>query len=121
MQTFASTTIISARSGPQVAIAGDGQVSLGETIAKADAVKVRRLDEVGSDAAGVLVGFAGSAAGATDEIGEKAVSVVHPIRDLHSTILHLLGLDDNKLTYLHGGRFKQLSQIGASVIKEIVA
>ena len=64
MQTFASTTIISARSGPRVAIAGDGQVSLGETIAKADAVKVRRLDEVGSDAAGVLVGFAGSAADA---------------------------------------------------------
>ena len=64
MQTFAGTTIISARSGPQVAIAGDGQVSLGETIAKADAVKVRRLDEVGSDAAGVLVGFAGSAADA---------------------------------------------------------
>ncbi len=47
-----------------MAIAGDGQVSLGETIAKADAVKVRRLDEVGSDAAGVLVGFAGSAADA---------------------------------------------------------
>ncbi len=64
MQTFAGTTIISARSGPRVAIAGDGQVSLGETIAKADAVKVRRLGEVGGDSAGVLVGFAGSAADA---------------------------------------------------------
>ena len=64
MQTFAGTTIISARSGPRVAIAGDGQVSLGETIAKADAVKVRRLDDVGADSAGVLVGFAGSAADA---------------------------------------------------------
>ena len=39
-----------------------------------------------------------------------AVEVVHPIKDLHVTLLHLLGLDDNKLTYFHGGRFKQLSQ-----------
>ncbi len=47
-----------------MAVAGDGQVSLGDTIAKADAVKVRRLDKLGADAAGVLVGFAGSAADA---------------------------------------------------------
>ena len=58
--------------------------------------------------------------GATDEIGEKAVEVVHPIKDLHVTLLHLLGLDDNKLTYFHEGRFKQLSQTGGSVIKELV-
>lgn len=58
--------------------------------------------------------------GATDELGQTAVEVVHPIRDVHSTILHLLGLDDNKLTYFHGGRFKQLSQFGAEVINEIV-
>jgi len=59
--------------------------------------------------------------GATDEIGHKAVEVVHPIKDLHTTILHLMGLDDNKLTYFHGGRYKQLSQTGGEVIKEIVA
>ncbi|MCP4816346.1 MAG: DUF1501 domain-containing protein, partial [Planctomycetaceae bacterium] len=59
--------------------------------------------------------------GATDEIGAKAVEVVHPIRDLHVTLLHLLGLDDNKLTYCHGGRFKQLSQFGGEVIKELIA
>ncbi len=57
-----STTVISIRSDRQVAIAGDGQVSLGDTIAKADAVKVRRLPDVGADRGGVLVGFAGSAA-----------------------------------------------------------
>ena len=33
---------------------------------------------------------------------------------------HLLGLDDKKLTYFHGGRFKQLSQFGGKVIKELV-
>ena len=59
--------------------------------------------------------------GATDEIGSSAVECVHPIRDLHVTLLHLLGLDDNKLTYLHGGRYKQLSQFGGQVIKEIIA
>jgi hypothetical protein len=37
------------------------------------------------------------------------------------TLLHLLGLDDNRLTYYHGGRFKQLSQFGGSVIRELIA
>ena len=59
--------------------------------------------------------------GATDELGESAVECVHPIRDVHVTLLHLLGLDDNKLTYFHGGRFKQLSQFGGQVIHEIIA
>ena len=73
------------------------------------------------------VGFAGGGVkaghtvGATDEIGEKAVECVHPLRDVHVTLLRLLGLDDNKLTYYHAGRFKQLSQFGGQVIKEIIA
>ena len=62
----------------------------------------------------------GAIIGATDEIGEKAVEVVHPIRDLHVTFLRLLGLDDNKLTYFHGGRFKQLSQTGGEVIDQLI-
>ena len=64
---------------------------------------------------------AGHVVGATDEIGESATEVVHPVRDLHVTILKLLGLDDNKLTYFHGGRFKQLSQTGGELIKELIA
>lgn len=63
----------------------------------------------------------GTVVGATDEIGAKAVECVHPIRDLHVTLLHLMGLDDNKLTYFHGGRYKQLSQFGGEVIKELIA
>ncbi len=59
-----STTIVSVRKNDDVAIGGDGQVSMGETVAKADAVKVRKLDGFGADAAGVLVGFAGSTADA---------------------------------------------------------
>lgn len=64
---------------------------------------------------------AGHTIGATDELGQEAVEVVHPLSDLHVTLLHLLGLDDNKLTYLHGGRYKQLSQFGGKVIKELIA
>lgn len=62
MHSFQATTIVSVRRDDHVALAGDGQVSLGQTIAKADAVKVRRLEDLGARAAGVLVGFAGSAA-----------------------------------------------------------
>ncbi len=64
MHAIRATTILSVRKGKRVALAGDGQVTISETIAKADAVKVRKLDEVGAEAAGVLVGFAGSAADA---------------------------------------------------------
>jgi uncharacterized protein (DUF1501 family) len=64
---------------------------------------------------------AGHVVGATDETGEKAVEVTHPVRDVHCTLLRLLGLDDAKLTYFHGGRFKQLTQAGASVIPELLA
>jgi len=68
MEQFHGTTIISVRrktaQGVQVAIGGDGQVTLGQTVAKANAVKVRKLDGLGADNCGVLVGFAGSAADA---------------------------------------------------------
>ncbi|RMG33222.1 MAG: DUF1501 domain-containing protein [Planctomycetota bacterium] len=63
----------------------------------------------------------GAVVGATDELGFEAVECVHPIRDFHVTLLHLLGLDDNKLTYFHAGRFKQLSQFGGEVIHELLA
>jgi hypothetical protein len=64
---------------------------------------------------------AGHTIGATDETGAEAVDTVHHVRDLHITLLKLLGLDDNKLTYYHGGRFKQLSQFGGEVISELIA
>ena len=64
---------------------------------------------------------AGHTIGATDEIGATAVEEVHHIRDVHVTLLRLLGLDDNKLTYYHAGRFKQLSQFGGKVIDKLIA
>jgi ATP-dependent HslUV protease subunit HslV len=56
-QAFVSTTILSVRRGDQCVVAGDGQVSLGNTVMKQTARKVRRMGE-GS----VIGGFAGSAA-----------------------------------------------------------
>lgn len=65
MTTFHATTILCVRRGDRVAIGGDGQVSLGSTVAKSDAVKVRKIS-AGQVSGGdeVLVGFAGSAADA---------------------------------------------------------
>ena len=54
-----STTILSVRRGDQVALGGDGQVTLGNTVAKHDAIKIRRIG-----GGKVLTGFAGSAADA---------------------------------------------------------
>jgi ATP-dependent HslUV protease subunit HslV len=55
-----STTILSVRRSGEVAVGGDGQVTMGETIVKADARKIRRLGEKGQ----VICGFAGGAADA---------------------------------------------------------
>ncbi len=63
---------------------------------------------------------AGHTIGATDEIGAEAVECVHPLRDVHVTLLRLMGLDDNRLTYYHAGRFKQLSQFGGQVIEDLI-
>src|SRR5690242_8907895 len=60
MHPARSTTILSVRRGDQVALGGDGQVTLGNTVAKHDAVKIRRVGPGGK----VLTGFAGSAADA---------------------------------------------------------
>ncbi|MDG1891741.1 MAG: DUF1501 domain-containing protein [Verrucomicrobiota bacterium] len=64
---------------------------------------------------------AGHTLGATDALGAEAVESVHPMRDVHVTLLHLLGLDDNRLTYHHAGRFKQLSQFGGQLIQGLLA
>lgn len=62
--TYHATTVLCVRRDDAVAMAGDGQVTMNDIVAKADAVKVRKLEEGGHDNAGVLVGFAGAAADA---------------------------------------------------------
>jgi hypothetical protein len=59
--------------------------------------------------------------GATDEFGYKAVEDKVHVNDLHATLLHLLGLDHEKLTYRHNGRDYRLTDLGGRVIHEILA
>ncbi len=63
----------------------------------------------------------GMAYGATDEHGYEAVEGKVHTHDLHATILHLLGLDHEKLTYKHGGRDFRLTDVHGKVVKDILA
>ena len=62
----------------------------------------------------------GITVGATDDIGLRSVEQRYHVRDLHATILHQLGLDQHKLSFLHNGREEILTDIGGSVITEVV-
>jgi hypothetical protein len=59
--------------------------------------------------------------GATDEFGAKAVENKIHMHDLHATILHLLGIDHEKLTYRYSGRDFRLTDVHGHVVKEIFA
>jgi len=62
----------------------------------------------------------GQIVGATDDIGLRAtVNPVH-FRDVHNTILHQLGLEQDALSYLHQGRRERLTEVHGQVIKQIV-
>jgi hypothetical protein len=60
--------------------------------------------------------------GTTDELGNNAIEHRHHVRDLHGTILHLLGLDHKKLTYFYGGLNQKLTGvIEAELIQDVMA
>jgi hypothetical protein len=59
--------------------------------------------------------------GSTDDYGFEAVENKVHIHDWHATILHLLGLDHEKLTYRHAGREMRLTDVKGNVVKDIVA
>jgi hypothetical protein len=63
----------------------------------------------------------GTVIGATDEYGYKAVEDRKSINDVHATVLHLLGLDHERLTYFHNGRNMRLTDVSGVVIKDILA
>jgi hypothetical protein len=62
----------------------------------------------------------GTVVGATDAIGLRAIESPYHIRDIHTTVLHQLGLDQNKLTYPHLGRDERLTFVEGKVIEQIV-
>lgn len=59
--------------------------------------------------------------GATDELGYEAITNKVHIHDWHATILHLLGLDHERLTFRHASREMRLTDVGGTVIREILA
>jgi len=62
----------------------------------------------------------GTVYGATDEFGFKAEQNPTSVHDLHATMLHLLGLDHERLTYRYAGRDFRLTDVHGRVIKEII-
>ncbi|MFO0946623.1 MAG: DUF1501 domain-containing protein [Planctomycetota bacterium] len=63
----------------------------------------------------------GFAYGSTDPFGLRATENKVHVHDLHATILHLLGLDHESLTYSHNGREERLTDVAGRVVKEILA
>jgi uncharacterized protein (DUF1501 family) len=63
----------------------------------------------------------GSIYGATDEFGYKAVQDRAEIHDLHATMLHLMGVDHERLTYRFGGRDMRLTDVHGKVLSEILS
>jgi hypothetical protein len=59
--------------------------------------------------------------GATDEIGHKAAENRVNVHDLHATILHLLGMNHERLTYRYNGRDFRLTDVAGNVIHDIIA
>jgi hypothetical protein len=59
--------------------------------------------------------------GATDEFGYQAVENVVDVHDFHATVLHLLGLDHERLTYYHNGANRRLTDVAGRVIRDILA
>ena len=59
--------------------------------------------------------------GATDDVGMNAVEAPLHVRDLHATILHLMGIDHTRLTYRFSGRDFRLTDVGGNVAHKILA
>lgn len=63
----------------------------------------------------------GTVVGSTDEFGFKAEQNPVHVHDLHATMLHLLGMDHEKLTYRYAGRDFRLTDVHGNLISEIIA
>ncbi|QDU80412.1 hypothetical protein Pla110_21410 [Polystyrenella longa] len=63
----------------------------------------------------------GTVHGSTDEFGFKAIENKVHVHDLHATIMHLMGIDHERLTYRYGGRDFRLTDVHGRVVNEIIA
>ena len=62
----------------------------------------------------------GQAIGATDDFGFAAVENKLHVHDVHANMLHLMGLDHEKLTYFHAGREHRLTDVSGRILPELV-
>ena len=62
----------------------------------------------------------GTTVGATDEFSLRGIGDTIHVRDVHATILDLMGLDQEAVNYQHAGRIRKLTDIGGRVLKDIV-
>ncbi len=63
----------------------------------------------------------GQVIGVTDDFGYKPVDEAYSVHDFHATILHLLGLDHTRLTFLHNGRDFRLTDVAGEIIEKAIA
>lgn len=63
----------------------------------------------------------GQVIGATDAMGLRAAEDRTHVHDIHATILHLLGLDHERLTYCQNGRNERLTDVAGNVISRVIA
>ena len=59
--------------------------------------------------------------GSTDDFGFAAVEKKIHVHDLHATILHLMGLNHEKLTFRYSGRDFRLTDVSGTIVKDIIA
>ena len=59
--------------------------------------------------------------GTTDDLGRRAIEDIHPLYDFNATILHLLGIDHERLTFFHNGIERRLTNVEGHVIKQVLA
>jgi hypothetical protein len=59
--------------------------------------------------------------GATDELGYRAVEKPVHWNDIHATVLHLLGIDHERLTYYHNGIQRRITNVGGVVLRDLLA
>tara|TARA_B100000927_G_C16106063_1_gene325229 strand:- start:278 stop:493 length:216 start_codon:yes stop_codon:yes gene_type:complete len=59
--------------------------------------------------------------GSTDEVGYKSVEKPVPWHDFHATVLHLLGIDHERLSYYHNGIQRRLTNVHGVLLKDILA
>lgn len=63
---------------------------------------------------------AGATIGGTDDFSLRAAEEPIHIRNVHATLLDLMGLDDELLRYLHAGRYRRLTDVGGEILHDMI-